>query len=73
MGIVTGEQWKPWRHFFLLFSFLAISVGVVLLQSGTLLVVIVHIFFQDLINDAQENGLLLDLETLYLENTISFG
>lgn len=46
----------------LLFSFLAIRVGGVQLQSGNLLVVIGHMSFHGL-NDAQENGLFLDLGT----------
>ena len=54
-------------------QFLEVSAGVVLLQSGALLVVIVYITFQGLASDAHENSLLLDLGTLCLRSTITFG
>lgn len=53
--------------------FLAARIRLVLLQSGILPVVIAHVTFQGFSSDAQGNGLLLDLETLCLEDTTTLG
>ena len=72
MWVEAGEHRKAWGHFLLL-SFLAVGASLVLLQSGTLPVVITHVGFQGFGSDGQENGLLLDLETLYRGDTTTFG